>query len=212
MRQIKKRKTTVQSPIEASTEFPARGRLTRRLRALPGYSVVFLYTLIITSGCSEPQADLPTPALDHLLTKINERINIMETVARFKYSKKLPISDPVREAALLKNIEARADVLELSRDVAVDFFISQIEVAKQIQSNLFDQWNAEGLPTSEPVIDLFEARKRIDQLNSELLTALVAYRKHQSPRAKITQKAAELIHGPGVDDKVRQNSIRPLLE
>ena len=79
--------------------------------------VVIGLLLLALAGCQAGAPD-PSPtaaaALDGLLTKMNERLSLMDAVARYKQAQGLPIADPEREAILLDKMEEKAKNYELS--------------------------------------------------------------------------------------------------
>jgi chorismate mutase-like protein len=173
---------------------------------------LFLAVGLALTGCrSQDQAPVD-PALDHLLSKMNERLILMEAVAKTKYRRGLPASDAAREETMLRALEAKAKEVSLKPTTVRWFFAAQIEAAKLVQENHFRRWKAEGGPDVGHEEDIFQLRKQIDQLNDELIAGLIEFRKHLTTRKRIEDRARELIKGEGIDDAVRSTAIRPLLE
>jgi chorismate mutase-like protein len=172
---------------------------------------VFAVSLVLT-GCRSQERPPAEPALDHLLGKMNERLNLMEAVARTKYRNGLPAADAAREETMLRALEVKAKEASLPPNTVRWFFAAQFEAAKLVQENLFHRWQADGAPTEGNDDDIFQLRQRIDQLNDELIKALIDFRKLKMGRKQIEERARELIQGAGIDDSVRSTAIRPLLE
>ena len=180
------------------------------MRAIRGTILVSLALF----GCQsqKPAPAAADPTLDQLLTKINERLALMEAVARSKYRKGLPAGDYHREQAMLQALDAKALDAALEPKFIRWFFAFQIEAAKRVQENHFRRWKSEGVSGANEVEDIGKLRERIDLLNDELIVALVEFRKHRANRNQIEERARVLIQGEGIDDAVRANAIRPLLE
>ena len=67
--------------------------------------------LLISLGLAGCQSNRPAPAdiaLDAVLAKMNERLGMMEAVARHKYRNGMPTADASREEAMLRGLEAKA--------------------------------------------------------------------------------------------------------
>lgn len=182
-----------------------------RMAAVRSIGLLVTFGFILT-GCRTPVQAPADPALDHLLSKMNERLVLMEAVAKTKYRRGLPASDTVREESMLRALEAQAQETSLKPTTVRWFFAAQIEAAKLVQENHFRRWKAEGGPDAGHEEDIFKLRKQIDQLNEELIAGLVEFRKHLTTRKRIEDRARELIRGEGIDDAVRSTAIRPLLE
>jgi chorismate mutase len=170
----------------------------------------------LLSGCRpsavEPSrpADFEDAALGRLLTTMNERLALMEDVAKFKRAQAQPINDPAREAQMLEQLEAKAPAHGLAAKDVRRFFTAQISAARAVQENLFARWDRESATVSKDSIDLAKVRERINQINDQLLVALAEWR-HQSDPDAVRRKAAEGLNGNGVTDHVRELAIEPLL-
>ncbi|MBF0405636.1 gamma subclass chorismate mutase AroQ [Candidatus Magnetominusculus xianensis] len=83
-------------------------------------------------------------ALRGLFSLIDRRLSYMKAVAAYKWSEGLPIDDAEREDIVLR------DSLSASRDMGLDvesmreFFLLQIQIAKQVQSAWHSKWKSEG--------------------------------------------------------------------
>ncbi len=168
--------------------------------------------LLAVAACKPSVPDAaPAPtspvALDKLLGQLNERLALMETVAAFKFIRKLPIADPQREAALLKQLEEKAKAYQLSASEVRWFFGAQIEAAKALQEIHFKRWenDTRGPPKAE---SLDEMRRRIDAVNDALLVELAEFRKSPVDFAINQERTRELIRGPGIDENVRRLASR----
>ncbi|MCE9564777.1 MAG: gamma subclass chorismate mutase AroQ [Planctomycetes bacterium] len=126
------------------------------------------------STAAHPAVDYA--AIDVLLQRMHQRLELMHTVARIKWNTQAPIFDPEREQALLKDVVERGQSHALDAEVTRSFFVAQMEAAKFIQESDFQRWRAEKSPPFTDVPDLPTLRKQLDALNRELLAALAQAR------------------------------------
>lgn len=182
--------------------------------------ILLLPILLGAPACgpaAAPRASTPsTPdrAIDALLSLMRQRLEVMHDVARYKWAKKAPIEDPEREAALLKDVASRAAGIGLDPDFVRAFFRGQIEAAKLVQRADFSRWETDPEGAGGEVPDLAgDLRPRIDALNRDLLAELAKL----SPRfpggsaASLRGRAARLLVGDGINGKVREAAISPLV-
>lgn len=97
-----------------------------------------------------------------LVVAIQRRLELSRLVAAYKWSHHLPIEDPAREQALLAS---------LPNERTRRFMRWQIEASKQLQVDLFDQWQ-EQPPQSQTPPDLQQLRRQLDQATAEIQAAL----------------------------------------
>jgi chorismate mutase len=98
--------------------------------------------------------EAPDRIFDALLGLIRERLDVMHDVARWKWAKKVPVEDPEREAALLKDVAEKGVALGLDPEITRAFFRAQIEAAKIIQRNDLGRWELDGLASVGEAPDL----------------------------------------------------------
>ena len=180
---------------------------------MAGVKILGLWLAVAAlAGCRQQLPPSPPDAtLDRLLDRMNERLALMESMARFKYRNGLPAHDRDREEATLRAMEAKARERGLNAEEVRRFFAGQMEAARLLQERFFQQWREQNA-RPEADADIFDLRARIDRLNDELLNAYIEVRKSRPPPGRIEDHARERIHGGGVDDAVRAAAIRPLLE
>ena len=151
-----------------------------------------------------------------LLRLIRSRLDVMPAVARAKWNRKLPVADPQRESALLTKLTADAAGLGLPEDLVRRFFTAQIESAKLVQQQLFDEWTARQQPPFEDAPSLEkEIRPQIDKLNQQLLSALADWSKAQSKRDglhDLPPGEVELVRSSQWSKKVVDTALQPLRE
>ncbi|MCH8619533.1 gamma subclass chorismate mutase AroQ [Undibacterium sp. TS12] len=121
---------------------------------------------------AESSAD---PRLARLLTLIQQRLNLAQDVAMYKWNTRAAIDDPVREQQILDALALQAPQYGLEPKMAQDFFARQIIAGKMIQTALFAEWtDRQQPPFSNPPDLKNKIRPALDQLTTELLTALAA--------------------------------------
>ena len=158
----------------------------------------------------------PDATFDDLLGLMQGRLILMHDVARRKWADRSPIEDPVREAALLRDVADRGRALGLDPSTIRAFFAAQIEAAKLVQGADFRRWEAEhrGADAGAPDLAGF-LRPRIDALNRDLLAAgcgaLPRMQGDGDAAARLRARADVLLAGDGIDDAVRAAALRPLI-
>jgi cyclohexadienyl dehydratase len=105
------------------------------------------------------------------LDLIEQRLALMEHVARWKRAHDLRIEDPVREARVLETTTEQARALGIDADAARELFALQIRLARRVQEHAFH--TPDGRNASESLRDLdAELRPEIDRIGRGLLRAL----------------------------------------
>jgi chorismate mutase len=168
------------------------------------------------SGCRP--ADVPVAPrrgladLDRLLRLMEQRLALMHDVARWKWNKELPITDPNRERELLQSVIERGRGKGLDPDLVRSFFAAQMEAARLVQQADFERWKANKQEPFADTTSLAVLRQRIDHLNRELIDALAELRpwlSGQTVQQALPQRAEEIVTGNGLAD-VRETAIAPL--
>ncbi len=159
-----------------------------------------------------PRDDAET-ALEELLGLIRRRLALMHDVARAKWNAKALVEDPRREQALLQEVEKKGLALGLEPAFTRAFFAAQIEAAKLIQGSDLRLWESERRGPFADAPDLKrDLRPRIDGLNADLLACLVKARPLLRGREPIVRRlGGEILVGDGIDAKVRDTAIRPII-
>jgi chorismate mutase len=180
-----------------------------------------LALLLIAPACgpaTDPAATrvAPDKAIDCVLGLMRSRLIVMHDVARWKWARRSPIEDPVREAALLEEAAGRGVALGLDPAATRAFFAAQIEAAKLVQRADLARWQADGRDPDGEAPDLARVlRPRIDALNRDLLAAMAEAKVRPGiggeAARRIRDRADEILAGVGIDAAVRAASIRPLL-
>lgn len=164
----------------------------------------------------------PTPereaeeAVDALLKLVRRRLDVMHDVARTKWNAKTPVEDRARERAALDAVAAKAHAKGLDEAWTRAFFSAQIEAAKLIQRADLARWEAERRGPFADAPDLKrDLRPKIDALGDDLIAALAKARpwlKAKPIPVDVKARARKLVTGDGIDDRVRDKAIEPLVE
>jgi chorismate mutase len=167
--------------------------------------VGLLLASVVASGCRP--ADMPaTPrpdlaALDRLLRLMGQRLTLMHEVARWKWNAGQPIRDPQRERELLQSVVERGRSKGLDPELVHSFFAAQLEAARLVQQADFERWKANKQGPFADTTSLAVRRRRIDELNGELIDALAEVRPWLSGptvQQALPQRAEEILTGNGV--------------
>jgi chorismate mutase-like protein len=194
------------------------GTVRKRLlsRPLCVFAVALLLMALAASGCRPadvpdgPRRELAT--LDRVLRLIEQRLTLMHDVARWKWNTGQPITDPQRERELLESVVERGRDKGLDRDLVRSFFAAQLEAARLVQQADFDGWKAHRQGPFAGTTSLAVLRRRIDQLNRELIDALAEvhpWLSGQTVQQALPRRAEEILTGNGLAE-VRETAIAPL--
>ncbi len=100
------------------------------------------------------------------------RLEIARVVAWIKFQDRLPVEDPVREAAILAALGRRAQEIGLPPGVAETFFRAQIAASRTVQAGEISRWRRGGPLPVVPPTDLRAVRRELDALGELMLQAL----------------------------------------
>jgi chorismate mutase-like protein len=146
-------------------------------------------------------------AVRRIATLIDERLALMPDVARYKWNTGGAIEDPVREQQLLESVRQQAVEQGLPPARVTAFFAAQIEAAKVVQRELFEQWHKSGQGKFEAVVDLStQIRPRLDALNPQFLEALAAV------PAAVTRDHVPALSFTAISPAAVAAAMAPLLE
>jgi cyclohexadienyl dehydratase len=103
---------------------------------------------------------------------MQQRLELMRSVAAWKYANNVPVTDAAREQQVLDATVAQAQRLGIDPTSARELYSLQIRMARDVQEHFIATWKAQK-PTNEPVRDLSkELRPELDRLGNELLRAI----------------------------------------
>lgn len=109
------------------------------------------------------------------LQTIDDRLFLMEDVAKWKWNNDAAIEDKPREEIILNNIVQKAKKLGIDENFATQIIQAQIDAAKQVQSYYFSKWESLGIKSFDDVLDLnTELRPKIDAATNVLVMQLLS--------------------------------------
>ena len=148
---------------------------------------------LLLCGCSFFSPSEPSRDSETLGRLMVERLSWMDDVARAKQARGLPVTDPAREAALLRAMTDLGEARGLPREATAAFFAGQMAAARQFQKEwLADPKNGEPKPTVPPDLER-TIRPALDGLGRELVDALFRERRLENPSAVMTAVRRHLI-------------------
>lgn len=136
--------------------------------------VLFIAWLVLSASVSAADQKQVGALSDQLRVIIEERLDLMPSVARYKFEKNLPVEDLPREAQILDNAVKQAEKLGFDPAMAQQALVAQMSAAKLLQTKLIAAWrlNPEA-SRNTPHRDLATViRPAISGLNKQLLTTL----------------------------------------
>ncbi len=143
----------------------AKAQLEMHQWLLGALGLGFALLLLATGSASAAQAtDEP------LLRLLNERLDLMEQVAAYKWQHDLPIEDKAREDQVVASSVDKALRVGMEPESAVAFFRAQIDAAKEVQAYWFARWRTATGPAQAP--DLITViRPRLLVLGEQIIDA-----------------------------------------
>jgi cyclohexadienyl dehydratase len=103
---------------------------------------------------------------------MQQRLEIMPSVAAWKHANNVPVTDAAREQQVLNATVAQAQRLGIDGASARELFELQIRMARDVQEHFISNWKTNGRG-DEPVRDLSkELRPQLDRLGEQLLRAI----------------------------------------
>jgi cyclohexadienyl dehydratase len=193
-----------------------------RLRAATAAATVWLLlAAAVSHSClaqasearsAEAQPSFAEAAADvgEVFDLIQARLELMRSVAAWKYSHNVPVVDAAREQAVLDATVASAQRLGIDAASARQLFSVQIRLAREVQEHFIAAWTAAG-GSSEPIRDLDrELRPQLDELGERLLRAIYAALPELQRGDFVSRYAsrAQVISVPGIEP----GDVRELLE
>jgi chorismate mutase len=173
--------------------------------------------LLPVVGCRSASLPEGQPAdlanLNHVLQLMHQRLELMHDVARWKWNAGKPIADPQREAELLESVVQKGREKVLDPELARSFFSAQIEAARLVQQADFERWKTAKQGPFAETTSLEVLRKRIDELNMELIDPLGKLGPplgEPGVQEALSQRALMVLTGEG-QSGVREIAIGPLL-
>lgn len=161
---------------------------------------------------AEPRFVRESDTVDRVIELVDRRLSLMPEVAAAKIRDQKPIADPAREREVIDQSSADAAAIHLDREAARAFFSVQIQMARTVQSHLFEQWRSqdEQPPAARDLTT--EIRPQLDALGRELLPAvyLASSALAETPASELSERAARLRRHPGVTPELLAELVRAL--
>lgn len=106
---------------------------------------------------------------------LNERSEVVCLIAAWKWINRLPVTDRLREGAVIERALQQAAVRELAPAAIRRLFELQMDCARDLQNRLHRHWRRRGfgLAAEVPSLEL-ELRPKLDRLTERLLEAIDA--------------------------------------
>ena len=133
-----------------------------------GAMLLFVSTIADAARFAEPVDDVA-----RVYDAIDARLNLMDDVAAWKWSKEQAIVDDARERVVMEQTIARANELGLASEPVRRVITIQVQMARAIQTQHFEEWRQNGFPASRTIRDLTsDLRPALDSVTQEFLVAL----------------------------------------
>jgi cyclohexadienyl dehydratase len=182
------------------------------LKCVRGVSGALSALLFASAAVAQPSFVDPQAQVREALALMDERLDLMESVAAWKRAHGSPVSDPARERTILDATVAKAQSLGLAPEPARELFALQIRLAREVQQRFIDQWTAAGV-RPPPARDLnAELRPELDDLGERLLQAVYLAVPEFQRADFVTHysEAAQRLSAPSVDESDRQAALHAL--
>lgn len=138
-----------------------------------------------------------------------ERLSWMDEVAAVKQAKSLPITDPVREAALLRTMTQRGVEAGLPADSVRRFFTGQMQAAKVVQEEWLQQHPRTAASTRAMPDLTHTVRPALDEIGRQMI-ALLAQSHSPAAAAATLAEADQRLTRAGYSAAVRQPALAGL--
>ncbi|MCH9631377.1 MAG: hypothetical protein S4CHLAM37_14000 [Chlamydiia bacterium] len=110
--------------------------------------------------------------VDEMSQLMAKRLDLYKKLATYKWNNKVPIDEPKKEEAFLIAIEEKAESKGVDPRIARAFFESQLEAAKSIKIQAFEQWVKEDVHKHDEVVNIEETNTLIEECDDELLNIM----------------------------------------
>ncbi|MFN7560684.1 MAG: chorismate mutase [Prosthecobacter sp.] len=147
---------------------------------------------------------------EHALPRLMvERLSWMDEVAEVKRARALPVSDPVREAELLKAMEQRGAASGLPAGAVRAFFSGQMQAARQLQQEWLQRPSSPDQKTGALPDLAGTVRPALDEIGIKMISCLtLAHGSAVAPR--ITSEARLRLSQAGYSEAVIRAAIEGL--
>ena len=152
---------------------------------------------------------------DKLVSLTQKRLAMMNEVAGFKWNHRQEVHDPAREKESLARLLGKAKESGADAKLVTRFFTAQFEAARLLQQDRIAGWQKDNILAPETAELKKDLRPVLDQMNDELLDALVNLHKHwkdvDSSLQNRVRQQARAIAGPGINAAIRDKAIEAML-
>lgn len=116
----------------------------------------------------DPEADVQDAT-----ALVAQRLELMQSVAAWKYARGLKIVDEPRERKVLEATLQQASALGIDPDTARELFSLQIQLARKVQQHYVGEWRKARADPPQPLRDLdTDLRPALDDIGARLLRAV----------------------------------------
>ena len=136
---------------------------------------------------------------------MTDRLIIVNEVAWCKFNSGASISDPVREAEVLADLELKAKQQGIDPALVRAFFSAQMAASRQLQSELFERWKSPAAHPSRAPADLSHLRSLLDELTPRMLGCF-----HMERTPKVAAHAESMLREQGFSPAVIALATAPL--
>jgi cyclohexadienyl dehydratase len=145
---------------------------------------------------------------------MQQRLELMRSVAAWKHANNVPVTDPAREQQVLDATVAQAQRLGIDAASARELFSLQIGMAREVQEHFMSVWKTQDRG-DEPVRDLNkELRPQLDRIGDQLLRAIYLALPElmaTDAAARYAKYAAE-IDMPGLQSEQREALLKAVTQ
>ncbi len=153
-------------------------------------SLLFMVLTLVLAGCETPDGDGfagrsgggsdADAAYSELLDLVEERLDLMHGLARYKWSEGIPVDGTGRDDAALQRAVAEGETRGLSAFAVESFLLVQMEAGRLLQQVYFDRWS-DVEPAESGVLVDYESG--LEPALREIESAMVAHlaRVHAAP-------------------------------
>lgn len=130
----------------------------------------FIAITLLAFSANSYAAQCNTKSLDSMFNLMAKRNSLMMGVAAYKYIKKSSVYDAKQELGVLQNSLNIADTYQLNADKLMVFIQIQMDISKQIQTQLIEHWKTVPADAPDPAItpDLTTLRSQIAAIDAKL--------------------------------------------
>jgi cyclohexadienyl dehydratase len=129
-----------------------------------------VWASVVCASAAHAEASFVDPAQHaaDVFTLIDERLELMQAVAAWKYAHNAPVLDEAREREILETAASQAGSLGIAVQAARELFELQLRWARETQEQLIGQWRAAGVALASSRDLRTDLRPALDELGRRL--------------------------------------------